>query len=261
MSKRPRRGLSAVLEGFRRPSGKLLVAVNLGLLVGVVRFGWSVFDVVFLYWAENLVIGAINVLKMVTASPAPREDEDDVTDAAPSERLKAIAIGWALKLLLIPFFLFHYGFFCLGHGILLFAMFDGSGVYDDDIRKAFAALFTGALGLSLALLTASHLFSFLVNYLGRGEFRRTTAGALMLRPYGRIVALHVTIIVGGFIALATGDHLAMLMLLVVLKTFVDLAMHGRERQKYLDPDSIEDAPPIMAGTPADGGSPSDRRKR
>jgi hypothetical protein len=30
-------------------------------------FDWSVFDIVFLDWAENLVIGVINVIKMIAA--------------------------------------------------------------------------------------------------------------------------------------------------------------------------------------------------
>jgi len=46
-----------------------LITVNLGLIAGVIAWDWSVFDIIFLYWVENLVIGAINVLKMATANP------------------------------------------------------------------------------------------------------------------------------------------------------------------------------------------------
>ena len=247
-------GLAAVREGWSRPSGKVLVAVNLGLILGVLYLDWSVFDVVFLYWAENLVIGAINVLKMITANPNPlagleTEDGTPVGDRLPGQ-FRTTAIGWGVKLFLIPFFIVHYGGFCFGHGVFVFALFNDAGEFGDDLWTAVPALLTGALGLSLALLAASHLLSFFLNYLGRGEFRRTSAAALMMRPYGRIIALHITIIIGGFLAMALGDHLLLLAVLVVLKTFVDLAMHGRERQKYLD----VPAGPIMARRPADGES-------
>lgn len=235
-----RRGFGAVNAGLSRPSGKLLVAVNLGLLLAVIHFDWSVFDVIFLYWAENLVIGVINVLKMATANPDPFQGVKD-RFGQPFQvdrrmRLMHTIGGWAMKLFLIPFFIVHYGGFCAGHGFFIFALFDGSTELGDDPWTAIPALFAGALGLSLAVLAISHLFSFFVNYLGGGEYRRTSPMELMMRPYGRIVALHVTIIIGGMAAMAFGNHVFMLVVLVVLKTFVDLAMHGRERKKYLDPE-------------------------
>ena len=239
------KGFSAVREGYARPSGKLLVAINLGLIAGVLLFDWSVFDIVFLYWAENLVIGVINVFKMIAASPDSATDPvagDDLTRAG---RIARHGASWAAKLFLIPFFLVHYGGFCFGHGVFVFALFNEAGEFGEDLWSAIPALLTGGLGLSLALLAASHLYSFVTNYLIGGEYRRTSAGQLMMRPYGRIIALHVTIIIGGFLAMAFGDHLLLLVVLVVLKTFVDLAMHGRERQKYLG----DDGAPIMSQTP------------
>lgn len=240
-----KQGLAAVREGLSRPSGKLLVAVNLGLLLAVVLLDWSVFDIVFLYWAENLVIGAINVLKMLTASPGPDVDRDGdpgpVVNVDRPSRTTALVVEWVSKLFLVPFFIVHYGGFCAGHGVFVFALFNEAGEFGEDLWAALPALVSGGLGLSLALLAGSHLFSFVFNYLGSGEYRRTTAAALMMRPYGRIIALHITIIIGGGLAMAFGDHLALLGVLVVLKTFVDLAMHGRERQKYL-PDDPAAAP-------------------
>jgi hypothetical protein len=240
------RGFSAVREGYSRPSGKLLVAINLGLVAGVLLFDWSVFDIVFLYWAENLVIGVINVMKMITANPDPLSAVDGASDEiARGDRIARHAAGWAAKLFLIPFFLVHYGGFCFGHGVFVFALFNEAGEFGDDLWSAVPALLTGGLGLSLALLAASHLYSFGTNYLIGGEYRRTSASELMMRPYGRIIALHVTIIIGGFLAMAFGDHLLLLVVLVILKTLVDLAMHGRERQKYLG----DDGAPIMSQTP------------
>ncbi len=60
----------------------------------------------------------------------------------------------------------------------------------------------------------------------------------MMRPYGRIIVLHIAIIFGGFLTMALGDPTWMLVILILLKTLVDLAMHGRERQKYQTPDLV-----------------------
>ncbi len=231
-----------MLEGFSRPSGKVLVAVNLALLAGVFALDWNVFDIVFLYWAENLVIGVINVMKMLTAHHDPFAGMTD-SDGQPlvrdrSARLARTVANVGTKLFIVPFFIIHYGGFCAGHGFFIFVLFREVGEFTGDLKDAVPELLTAGLLLSLAGLAASHLYSFFTNYLGSGEYRRTTPMELMARPYGRIVALHITIIVGGFLVVALGDPKPMLVVLVILKTGVDLAMHGRERQKYQDDEAV-----------------------
>jgi len=93
-------------------------------------------------------------------------------------------------------------------------------------------LLTGGMLLAIGLLASSHLFSFFRNFLGDGEYKRTHAATLMMRPYGRIVALHITIIFGAFLTTALGSPLGLLVILMVLKTLVDLAMHQSERTKF-----------------------------
>jgi len=85
---------------------------------------------------------------------------------------------------------------------------------------------------AISLLAASHLFSFFRNFIAAGEYKRTHPATLMIRPYGRIVALHITIIFGGFLTLAFGSPMGLLIILMILKTAVDLAMHQSERQKF-----------------------------
>jgi len=87
------------------------------------------------------------------------------------------------------------------------------------------------LWLPVGVLAASHLFSFLWNYIGRGEYRLASAPELMTKPYARVVVLHLTILFGGFGVQALGSPLWALVLLVVLKTGIDLAAHLREHRK------------------------------
>jgi hypothetical protein len=87
------------------------------------------------------------------------------------------------------------------------------------------------LWLPIAILAASHAFSFLSNYLYRGEFRRVRLQELMIAPYQRVVVLHVAIIFGGFAAMALGSPLWALVVLLALKIALDLRAHVKEHSK------------------------------
>jgi hypothetical protein len=83
----------------------------------------------------------------------------------------------------------------------------------------------------VAALASSHLWSFAVNYIGRGEYRRTAVPILMFAPYARIVVLHIAILLGGFVAFALGSNFFVLALLIAGKTLLDLSLHLVEREK------------------------------
>ena len=85
------------------PSALALLLANAVPLLGVVFSHWTVFSVVLLYWCENVVVGAFNVLRMLCAQPRN-------------------APLWAGKLFLIPFFMVHYGMFTFVHGIFVFTL-------------------------------------------------------------------------------------------------------------------------------------------
>ncbi len=234
-----RKGLS---EALQRPSSWVLIAVNLGLIAGVIAWDWSVFDIIFLYWVENLVIGAINVLKMATANPGNESLTllvDVMKGRASAAQTREIrekianspmaSMGGAIKLFLIPFFIIHYGMFCYGHGIFIFSMFRDSS--SGEIANGWDLL-TGNMLFAVSLLAASHLFSFFRNFIAAGEYKHTHPATLMMRPYGRIIALHITIIFGGFLTMAFGSPMGLLVILMLLKTSVDLAMHQSERVKF-----------------------------
>jgi hypothetical protein len=52
-------------------SGAALVLANLFPIAGVVLFDWRVFEVVFLFWAENVVIGILAVPRIFLAYGGP----------------------------------------------------------------------------------------------------------------------------------------------------------------------------------------------
>jgi hypothetical protein len=57
----------------------------------------------------------------------------------------------------------------------------------------------------------------------------------MFQPYGRLVILHITIIFGAFAVIGLGQPVALVALLVILKTAVDLLFHLREHARAAQP--------------------------
>ena len=193
----------------RRPllvSSAALVAANLIPLAGVLAGGWRVYDVLLLFWAENVVIGLLNVARLLVVAA----------------RGNPGAAGLA------AFFAVHYGLFTLVHGVFVVTLFGPAGASP---LVAMGLLASSALALPLLALVASHGVSFLVNFVLGGEMDRVTPGTLMKAPYGRVVVLHVTIIFGGFAVEASGAPILALALLVALKIGVDLAAHLAEHRR------------------------------
>lgn len=257
------RGINDQMSGF------VLIGANLIPLAGVLAWDWSIFHVVVVYWLENVIIGAINILKMITCSPDARqfnlkakaagrlrekmgERSDELTEeqTAQVEKLdkmlsehggKIGMVHHVSKLFFIPFFSFHYGFFCLVHGVFVFALLgkDEAGgktpMAGGSLLDEFAGLIHGALDAggvwAAAGLLASHLFSFFTNYLGKGEYQRTAVPVLMMAPYGRIVVLHVAILFGAFAIMALGSPVYLLVILIVGKILLDLVFHNRAHKK------------------------------
>lgn len=193
-------------------SAWVLVAANVLPLVGVLFWDWDVFALLVLCWMENVVVGVFFILRMMFA---------DLEEAA-------LSVG---KLFMVLFFCVHYGMFTAVHGVFVFTLF-GQGRYRVDGLDALVPAARAAddygLWVPLAVLFASHFFSFAWNYFYRGEFRSAKLTKLMVAPYSRVVVLHVAIILGGIAAMALGSPLWALLVLVALKVGLDLKAHVKE---------------------------------
>lgn len=212
------------------PTALVLILANMIPLAGVMFFGWSCFEVVFLYWLENIVIGLVNVLKFISFG-------------ALTSIKKSRAAPWYLPfvgaiIMCIPaaFFAFHYGFFCYGHGVFVFSLL-GGGPFRDTGSSSFGLIddvwqaLKGGLWFGLIALALSHGISFVYNFLFRQEYLKVDPGTLMGAPYGRIVILHVALIFGAFAIAGLGSPVFLVVFLVLLKIGLDLALHLQERVK------------------------------
>lgn len=213
-----------------------LVVANLFPLVGVQLWGWDLTDLLLLYWLENAVVGVFTALSLLVVAP---------------ERPQ-FGMLTVVKLFSVPFFAVHYGMFWIGHGIFLMAFFggDSGGLFGGSPATPVGAssgflgqagdFFLGpvkatmanadTLAWPLALMFVSHGVAFVTDSLATGEFRRTQMGEVMMRPYGRVVVLHLTIVFGGFLALAIGPSQAVLLLFVLFKLAADAMGYLRVRK-------------------------------
>lgn len=186
----------------------LIVVLNLLPIGGVIFWDWRVFDIVFLYWIENLIIGVFSALRMV---------------ARPYRH----PIDWVFPFFLAPFFVLHYGGFCWGHGTFVISMFSNPGSPDMGMSASvIAALDDNSMLLAVLSLMALQVIDWLRDTarhgLGADGIRE-----LMVAPYRRIVVLHLTILFGGFAVLSLGEPATGLLLLIALKTASDI-WHARD---------------------------------
>lgn len=204
--------MKKLVSEFRfTPAVIALIVMNLIPLIGVFYFGWDAGTIVFLYWLENVIIGLLNIPKIISCRGGPGRRHESIGGLA----------------YLSVFFAFHYGLFCFGHYVFL------QSTYRDlpKFGEILPALLSPVLFWSLLGLTLSHVVSMSVNFYGRGEFKFRSANAQMFIPYSRIVLLHIVIIFSGFVAIASGQGTATLILLVLLKIAFDLAAHIIEHSK------------------------------
>jgi len=187
------------------PSSLALILANLVPIAGAFFLGWSLGDVMVLYWAESAVIGLFNLLKI-------------------------IVIGRWTALFSGAFFLAHFGGFMSVHFLFIYTLFinnDMNPDQDGDLVKV-AALFI-ALWPALAALFVSHGYSFFVNFLGRKEYRGRTMQKQMTEPYSRIIFMHMVLIFGGGLAMILQDPVPVLIIVIIVKIVVDLKSHIKER--------------------------------
>jgi hypothetical protein len=203
-----------------------LTVANLVPLVGVFFLGWDAAAIVLLYWIENLIVGFYNILRMLLLKVESRSKQFQ-------------------KLFMIPFFCVHFGGFCAVHGFFLLAFFK-IGSPDDAVANpaawmgpfVFLQLLYSVLmqlwhnrppGLEWPAvgLFVSHGISFIRNFINGQQYLSQKLGDIMIRPYKRIVLMHVAIIIGGLLVMKLGSPVALLCVLILLKIGIDIRLHAK----------------------------------
>jgi hypothetical protein len=182
-----------------------LIGANLIALVIALLQGWSLSELMLIYWVQSVIIGISYVSRIASLDKFSTENfrinNRAVEPTASTKRQTAI------------FFCVHYGFFHVGYLIFIFAKAPASMIAD-----------LGLVVCSVAF-AVNHLFSYRYH---RDLDRQGTPniGTLMFTPYLRIVPMHLTIVLGASIGGSAG-----LLFFGVLKTAADAAMHVIEHRR------------------------------
>jgi hypothetical protein len=170
-----------------------LLAVNAIPLAGVLWFGWNVFEVLLLYWFENVAIGIAHAARLGI-----------------STRTNAVSGGFGVT----TFFALHYGLFTLVHGVFVLVYF---GIVSDGLST-----FKGGLGLPVLSIFAWQALALGLDAMDSQGFKGRDPTSMMFEPYPRVFALHVAVILGGFLIGEFGAPVWALAALVAVKTLADL---------------------------------------
>jgi hypothetical protein len=188
------------------PPAVVLVGANLMPVYGVLVLDWSVLALLSLFWLELFIAGPLAVLGAVLARRI-------------SWRGKAT---WALA------FSLFYGALVIGLGIMIYSFFghlEGVQAFDDGLLPIAATLTMlekHGFRQMLTALWASHLFSFLWNYLGRGEFRDATLKALTWQANSKVFMLFFALFFGSLLMMI-GSPAWGIVILIGFKLWSDLS--------------------------------------
>jgi Family of unknown function (DUF6498) len=178
-----------------------LLITNLATVVLAVIQQWTITDLLWIYWGQSVGIGYYNMHRIVDLD---RFSTDGFigsiwTVEPTSETQRCTAVCFALL----------YGLFHLVYGIFLLITFR--------IHSGFPV--AGVL-LCILAFWFTHRFSY--RFYRERDRDIPNIGSLMFFPYARIIPMNLVILLGGPIA---GDDPVALVLLLMLKTVADVAMH------------------------------------
>ncbi|HEY1171459.1 MAG TPA: DUF6498-containing protein [Verrucomicrobiae bacterium] len=199
---------------WAEPGLWIIIAGNLVPLVGVMFFGWEAFTLMLLFWCENVIVGVFTALRMLLARP--RETK-----------------AWAAKAFLLPFFCVHYGIFTFVHGMFVISFFgrsDGFMPMHSGPGDLIPAVQEAKLGWAIAGIVASYAVYFFWDYLRTGDYRKATLPQIAMEPYGRVIVLHVAILLGGILLAIFNAPSIVLLLLVALKTALDVRRYRKDQR-------------------------------
>jgi hypothetical protein len=198
----PRTTEAGLPDPSRDASVWSLVLVNaIALLIAYVG-GWTLIDLMAVYWVQSVIIGISYFFRMLNLDRFSTENfrinNKRVEPTRETKRQTAC------------FFLFHFGFFHFGYLVFIFAE-----------ETAGSPLGPGLFVCSVAF-AINHYFSY--RYHREVDASGTpNIGKLMFTPYLRVVPMHLTIVFGAITLGSTG-----VLIFGTMKIVADVVMHRVE---------------------------------
>jgi len=222
-------GLSRILPGentFTPPVISLLFANLVTIVLAIVQH-WDLATVMFIYWAQSIIIGIFTVVSLLSADTTALAENmgKSMRERGGSGTVSTHFVR-AYTCLLAGFFALHYGLFHWGY----YTFIVESGIFGS------VNFSDPNIWFSCGLFFANHLYSH-ITYRYEGPKGAGYINEQFFRPYQRIIPMHLTIIFGSFVMFALqvigiDATMPVLVLFLLLKTrsdiFAHLAKHAQE---------------------------------
>lgn len=208
---------ATLIRTYRDPIAVLILLVDLFPVFAVIGLGWGAAALVFLYWLENLIVGGVTVVRMLSAGIYSKTGQ-----AIPA-------------IFLSLFFSVHYGMFCFVHGFFVnfFSNMSSGSVQPPDIHPLDliqTAMESGAqMGLFITAIIGMQAILYVRDFLIGGEIGRVRLMEEMSAPYTRIVILHIGIFAGAGALMLIGEPMIGILALILLRGLWGVVLTVRRR--------------------------------
>jgi hypothetical protein len=208
-----------------------LLAANLVTIVLAIVENWDPATIIFIYWAQSVIIGIFGVITLLSADTAAlaadmgRSQVEGGGSPVVGERYVRF-----YKVSLAGFFALHYGLFHWGYYEF---------IVEDSIFGPVDFSNTG-IWVSCGLFFLNHLYSYLYFRSSERQGAEFVTGQF-IRPYNRIIPMHMTIIFGSIIVvileiLGFTTVMPVLVIFLILKTRADIMTHLMKHRETTHPD-------------------------
>lgn len=203
------------------------------LMVGGLYFlDWEPKVIIFAYIFETVVIGVIHIGKMATTALLSKK----MGVSGENSRVSGV--------FLTLFYCVHY-FMFVSIQIAFVLIFMGDNAFGADL--SFSGLFTNFIQLFsqtdmrevFLLIILNNVYFSVKSFFLPKKFLETTPSELMFQPYIRVFVQQFLVTLGGFIFIITGGPLAVALLLIALKTIIDLVGNAVPRNPKLTREIID----------------------
>jgi Family of unknown function (DUF6498) len=199
------------------PRVSLIVANAVTIFLAMVQ-GWNLATTLLIYWFQSVTIGFFTLIQILMFREPGNGAELPGGRSSPISPLRNVGMA--------GFFAMHYGIFHLVYLSFILSFWFLLGF---DLQALPDLL------LACVIFFVNHLYSFLF-YRGQEETENVTLREIFSRPYARIIPMHLTIILGGFVIafyIGSGQDPSRVLVLVflLLKTLADLWAHVRKHAR------------------------------
>ena len=197
-----------------------LLLLNAVPLYGVLAWNWQIFDLIFLYWLENVTIGVFAILRFLIRG-----------NLQGREKRRAV--------FRVLFFMVHYGLFCFAHGTLVLSLF-GESVLGQIAEQSLPAVVPVVLEMrnlwwAVMALAVLQLLDWIRDARSREDAEqvseRDAVRQLMVAPYERILVMHFAIILSALALSKLGEPVAGLVVFIAVKTAFDIRNWRKDEER------------------------------